>query len=100
VTRLVEEEANPELVMLKLKPNSEERFATPAPRLKLAMYKNAQLTVLWVNGTHGTLAARPVELEVNPDQESLSDNPLSEENYVKPLRRLKYATLKLAQLTA
>lgn len=99
MTRLAEEEANPELVMLKLKPNSEERFAIPAQRLKLAMFKNAQLTVLWVNGTHGTLAARLVELEVNQDQELLFVTPLSVEKYVKPLKKLKFATLTLAQLT-
>lgn len=98
MTRLVEEEAKPEHVMLKLNPNSKERLAIPAQKLKLAMFKNVQLTVLWVNGTHGTLAARLVEVEVNLDQESLFVNLLSEENYAKSLKKLKYATLMLAQL--
>lgn len=100
VTRLAEEEAKPELVMLKLHPNMKERFAIPAQKLKLAMFKNAQLTVSWVNGTHGTLAARLAEVEVKADQESLFVNLLSVEKYVMPLRKLKYATLMLAQLTA
>lgn len=100
MTRLAEEEAKPELVMLKSHPNSKERFAIPALKPKLAMFKNAQLTVLWVNGTHGTLAARLVEVEVKVDQELLFAIPLSVENYVKPLKRAKYATLMLAQLIA
>jgi len=95
----VEEEAKPEPEMLKLHPNMKERFANPALKLKLAMFKNAQLTVLWVNGTHGTLAPRLVEVEVKQDQESLSVNQLSVEKYVKPLRKLKFATPMLAQLT-
>ena len=99
VTRPAEEEAKPEHVMLKSHPNSKERFANPALKLKLAMFKNAQLTVLWVNGTHGTLAARLVEVEAKQDQESLSVNQLSVEKYVKPLRKLKFATPMLAQLT-
>lgn len=99
VTRLVEEEAKPEHVMLKLHPNLKERFVNPALKLKLAMFKNAQLTVLWVNGTHGTLAQRLVEVEVKQDQELLSDNLLSVENYVKPQKKLKFATPMLAQLT-
>jgi len=100
VTRLAEEEVKPEHVMLQLHPNSKERFAMPALRLKLAMFKNAPLTVLWENGTHGTLAARLVEVEVKADQELLFVIPLSVEKYVKPLRILKYATLMLAQLIA
>lgn len=99
VTRPVEEEAKPEHVTLKLHPNSKEKFAKPALKLKLAMSKNAQLTVLWVNGTHGTLAARLVEVEVKAVQESLFVNPLSVEKYVKSLKKLKSATLMLAQLT-
>ena len=99
MTRPAEEEAKPELVMLKLHPNMKERFANPAQKPKLAMFKNALLTVLWVNGTHGTLAARLVEVVVKVDQESLFENLLSVEKYVKPLKRLKYATLMLAQLT-
>jgi len=97
VTRLAEEEAKPELVMLKLHPNMKERLAILAQRLKLAMFKNAQLTVLWVNGTHGTLAPRLVEVEVKHDQESLFVNPLSVEKYAKPLRKPKFATLLHAQ---
>lgn len=97
--RLVEEEAKPEHVMLKLHLNMKERLVKPAQKLKLAMFKNAQLIVLWVNGTHGTLAARLVDLEVKVDQELLFVNPLSVENYAMPLKKLKYATLMLAQLT-
>lgn len=54
--RHVELDLKPEQDLFKLMQNSEEKYAEPHQRLKLATLNHAQSTVYWVLGLNGAFA--------------------------------------------
>lgn len=99
VTRHAAEEAKAEQETLKSNPNSEAKFVMSHLKPKFATHKNAQLTVLWENGTHGKLAARLVEEDHTADHDLLYEHQPSVVKFVKLLKNLRAAIPIHAQLT-